>query len=257
VNQGDSKALSQFWTDDSELTTPMTDEVLTGKDKILQYLDKSMAELKQRDLQYTFNVKKVDFPDKDTAIVNGVTEVTGKNGLFLRTARQVELVRQNGQWLIDGVSDIELPPAPPVHNKLKDLDWVIGNWVDQDNDVNITFNNSWDKFRNFILSRFKMSIYGNDAKEGMQIIGWDPTKQTLQSWVFDSDGGFGSGTWTKKGDSWEVTIDFTFSDGKKASATNVYTKVDNDHYKFASIDRKFDGQPLPDIEPVTVKREES
>lgn len=150
----------------------------------------------------------------------------------------------------------EFVQTPPLHNKLKDLDWVIGNWKDQDENVTITFSNSWDKFRNFIISRFTMATYDVVAIEGMQIIGWNPNKQSLQSWIFDSDGGNGTGTWSKKADGWEVAINFTLSDGKKASATNIYTKVDNDHYRFASINRKVDGKALPDIEPVTVKREE-
>ena len=256
VSEGNSDALSKFWTDDAELMDPVTGEVIDGKEEILKFLSQRMAELKERNLQYSFKLDKIDFPEKDKSFVEGITEVNGKKGLFFRAARKVELLKQNGKWYIDTVSDIEIPPAPPIHNKLKDMDWVIGTWKDQDDNVTITFSNSWDKFRNFILSRFTMAIYDVVAMEGMQIIGWDPIKQSLQSWIFDSDGGNGTGTWSKKGDGWEVAVNYTLSDGKKASATNIYTKVDNDHYRFASINRKVDGKALPDIEPVTVKREE-
>lgn len=256
VTEGNSDALSKFWTNDAELTTPATGEVFEGKEEVLKFLNQRMAELKARNLQYSFKVDKINFPAKDKSVVEGMTEVNGKEGLFFRAVRKVELLKQNGEWYIDSVSDFEIPPAPPVHNKLKDMDWVIGNWKDQDDDVTITFANSWDKFRNFILSRYTMAVYDVVTMEGMQIIGWDPIKQSLQSWIFDSDGGNGTGAWTKKGDTWEVAVTYTLSDGKKASATNIYTKVDNDHYRFASINRKVDGKDLPDIEPVTVKREE-
>jgi ketosteroid isomerase-like protein len=256
ISEGNGDALSKFWTDDAELMAPITGEVIDGKEEILKFLSQRMAELKERNLQYSFKLDKIDFPEKDKSFVEGITEVNGKKGLFFRAARKVELLKQNGQWYIDSVSDIEIPPAPPIHNKLKDMDWIIGTWKDQDDNVAITFSNSWDKFRNFILSRFTMAIYDVVAMEGMQIIGWDPIKQSLQSWVFDSDGGNGTGTWSKKGDGWEVAFNYTLSDGKKASATNIYTKVDNDHYRFASINRKVDGKALPDIDPVTVKREE-
>ncbi len=101
-----------------------------------------------------------------------------------------------------------------------------------------------------------MTVYGLDAMEGIQIIGWDPIQQKIQSWVFDTDGGFGSGLWSKKGDSWEVGMNYTLNDGTKATGTNIYTKVDNNHYRFASIDRKLNGEAIPNIEPVTVTREE-
>lgn len=168
----------------------------------------------------------------------------------------MEFLKQNGKWYIVSVSDIETPPAPPIHNKLKDMDWVIGNWKDQDDTVTITFSNNWDKFKNFITSRFTMTIYDTLAMDGMQIIGWNPIKKSPESWIFDSDGGNGTGTWSKKGDGWEVAVNYTLSDGKKASAINIYTELDNDHYRFASTNRLVDGKALPDIEPVTVKREE-
>lgn len=255
VSEGNSDALSKFWTDDAELLDPVTGEFIDGKGEILKFLNQRMAELKERNLQYSFKLGKIDFPEKDKSFVEGITEVNDKNGLFFRAARKVELLKQNGKWYIDAVSDIEIPPAPPIHNKLKDMDWVIGNWKDQDDNVTITFSNNWDKFQNFIHSRFTMTIYDVPAMEGMQIIGWNPIKQSLESWIFDSDGGIGTGTWSKKGDAWEVAVNYTLSDGKKASATNVYTKVDKDHYRFASIERLVDGKALPDIEPVTVTRE--
>ena len=43
-----------------------------------------------------------------------------------------------------------------------------------------------------------------DDLEGTQVIGWDPAAGTIRSWMFDSDGGFGEGTWSKKDNSWIV-----------------------------------------------------
>lgn len=254
-NQGNINALSDYMTDDIEVTRPTTGETVEGKKDIVQFLQKRSQELKDRKLQFSFKVVNIAFPDADTAVVKGIAEVGNDKGLFQRDARQVELVRDNGQWYIDSVRDIEVPPAPPVFNNLKDIEWLVGNWKDQDPEVTITYNNRWGKFKNFIISKFALDVYGLDAMEGIQIIGWDPVAKRIQSWIFDSDGGFGTGTWTKKGDSWEVALDYTLSDGKKATGTNVYTKVDNDHYNYSSINRKVDGKAIPDLEPVSIARE--
>ena len=65
-----------------------------------------------------------------------------------------------------------------------------------------------------------------DDLEGTQVIGWDPAAGTIRSWMFDSDGGFGEGIWTKNDNTWIVKFSQVLPDGRKASATNIYTLVD-------------------------------
>jgi len=258
VNQGNVDTILSFWTDDAVFVKPTTGETLEGKKVLQPFFQKVEKEIKERGLQFAFTISSIDFPDADTAIVQGVTEITDKNkGLLQRNARSIELAKKNGDWFIDRVSEIEVPPPPPVIAHLKELDWLIGNWIDSDEDVTITFKTEWDKFKNFIIQRFKMDVYGLDALEGIQIIGWDPIENTFRSWVYDSDGGFGSGLWSKKGDGgWQVALDYVLSDGTKASAKNIYTKIDDKSYSYASIDRKVGDKALPNVEPVTVEKEE-
>jgi hypothetical protein len=90
--------------------------------------------------------------------------------------------------------------------------------------------------------------------EGSQIIGWDPHSQTIRSWLFDSDGGFGVGRWSGAGDRWTVQSLNVLPDGRRASATNIYERLDENTVRFRSIGRQVDGELLPNIEPVTVTR---
>ena len=91
--------------------------------------------------------------------------------------------------------------------------------------------------------------------EGQQIIGWDPVKETIRSWIFDSDGGFGGSLWSKRGDNkWYAHTHFTLADGRKASAMHVYTKINDTTYTFESRARDIDGQLLPNIGPFTVNK---
>ena len=43
-------------------------------------------------------------------------------------------------------------------------------------------------------------------------------------------------------------------DGLSASATNILTVKDENEYNWKSINRKIDGEKLPDIDPVNVVR---
>lgn len=255
-NKGDFTVLSSLWTSDATFSKPETNEVVEGKDPIMQLLQWGSKELKERDLKFTFQILKIDFPNANRAVVQGVVNITDKGNLIQRNARQVEFLKQNGKWLINSVKEIEVPPPPPVYNHLKELEWLIGKWKDSDENVTITFNTEWDKFKNFLKQNFRMEVYDLEALEGIQIIGWDPIENKIRSWVFDSDGGFGTGLWSKKNDNWHVVLNYILSDGKKGSATNIYTKVDERSYRFSSNNREVEGAALPNIEPVTVSKEE-
>lgn len=253
INQGNTEAISAYWADDATFTTPLV--VLKGKEEVSKFVQERAKEIAQRKLHFSFIPGDVAFPASDKAVVNGIAEITNDKGALLqRNARRIELVQKNGEWLISSVKEIEVAPAPTTSAHLKDLEWLIGNWKDVDEDVNITFATKWDQFKNFIYQHFKMEVYGTLVMDGVQIIGWDPIEKKIRSWVYDSDGGVGTGLWTKSGDSWSAKLDYVLSDGSKGTATNIYTKVDDKSYKFSSIDRKIGNEAVPSIEPVTVTK---
>jgi hypothetical protein len=49
-------------------------------------------------------------------------------------------------------------------------------------------------------------VKGSDQSEtdGWEIIGWDPDRQQIRSWIFDSNGGFGESTWANDGEHWLI-----------------------------------------------------
>ena len=47
-----------------------------------------------------------------------------------------------------------------------------------------------------------------------RFIGWDPATEQIRSRVFDSDGGFGQGTWKKKGNRWYIQQSGVLPDGR-------------------------------------------
>ncbi len=91
--------------------------------------------------------------------------------------------------------------------------------------------------------------------EGTQVIGWDPVKEAFRSWVFDSDGGFGEGTWSRREDRWVVRTTQTLSDGSRASAINILKPDGNDAFIWQSTGRDIDGHPQPNLGPVTIVRQ--
>jgi hypothetical protein len=113
---------------------------------------------------------------------------------------------------------------------------------------------SWTEDQNFIVSHFTTTIKGLAVGGGTSWIGWDPAAKTVRSWMFESSGGFGQGTWTQDGPTWTSQSTATLPDGKKAAVTNVVTRVDADTLTWEVKDRTHDGKPLPDVKPVKMKR---
>jgi len=256
INKDNEDVLPSFFTEGGEFSNRLTGEVLEGKEEISKFLQERAKEINKRQLTFAFKSEKIDFPDAGVAIVEGLSEIFDKGALLQRNARKIELVKENGQWFIDTIREIEVAPAPPIYGHLKGLEWLIGKWKDQDDDVTITFATQWDKFKNFIVQRFKMEVYGTVEMEGLQIIGWDPIEQKIHAWVYDSDGGFGSGFWSRNGNSWNAVLNYVLSDGKKASATYSYKEINDKSYSFSATNRTLNGEALPNIEPVTVVKEE-
>ena len=77
------------------------------------------------------------------------------------------------------------------------------------------------------------------------------------SWVFDSDGGFAEGRWTNKNNHWYVTKVGTLADGRKSSSVNVINRIDDNQFKWQSINRTVGGELLPNIDEVVVVRVDS
>lgn len=255
INQNKVDVFPIFWTQDASLTNPVTGEIYIGKEQIAEYLKMRNQEIKRRQLNLTFTPKSIVFPTPHQATVVGVLDIEDKGQLIQRTVRKIGFVEQNGQWYINELREIEAAPAPPVFSHLKELEWLIGSWKDTDQDATITLSAKWDKFKNFIIQNFTMETYGLEAIEGLQIIGWDPIEKHIRSWVYDSDGGFGEGVWVKNGKNWQVTLNYVLSDGSEGKSTNIYSDITDRSYRYTSIDRSINEEPLDNIQPVIVKKE--
>ncbi len=88
---------------------------------------------------------------------------------------------------------------------------------------------------------------GTKPVDATQWIGWDPINRRIHSFVYDSRGGYSQGVWTNEGDAWAVTSVGVSPDGKKSTATNLYTKVDDNSAIWESINDELDSSQGADI----------
>lgn len=251
-NQQDAAKLSAQWASDAIYFNPVTGESAEGREEIEKLFKEKFTQDKKRHLE--ISITSIVFPNADEAIENGIMKVIVDDQPAQHMAYQVRYVREKGKWLVKSLNEIELQKPSSNFEQLKDLAWLVGKWEDSDDNVDIEFDTQWDKYKNFITQNFKMKIHGQDDIEGKQIIAWDSEKNIIRSWVFDSDGEFGEGTWKKVDKSWYATMRYTLSDGRIGSSKNIYTYINDSSYTFTSVEREVDGEILPDMNPVTVEK---
>ena len=138
---------------------------------------------------------------------------------------------------------------------MKELSWMIGDWVDSSDGSKIYLSCSWGMGKRFIKREFTVAIEDRIEMDGIEVIGWDPAEKIYRSWVFDSEGGFGSATWTRDGERWTKRMTGTTNSGKKAFAAHTIEKIDDDSYQMSAHGRELDGELLPNIDAVTVVRQ--
>lgn len=75
-----------------------------------------------------------------------------------------------------------------------------------------------------------------------------------RSWVFDTEGAFGEGYWSRSGDTWMIKANGVRTDGRTATATQVITRINRDHLRWASFDRTSGDEHAPDVDEFTLVR---
>ena len=169
------------------------------------------------------------------------------------TRYTVVFVKREGRWLQASVRD-EHDTDVPHSERLRALDWLVGEWVSESADAVVQTTCQWSDNKCYLLRSFTVQMEGKPAMTGQQRIGWNPLTRQFRSWVFDSDGGFGEGDWSHDGDRWLVKAHGVRSDGRPASVTHVITRVNKDMIRWRAVDRAVAGKAAPDVDEFVLVR---
>jgi uncharacterized protein (TIGR02246 family) len=250
-NAGDAKAVAALFTTDAQIEDKDGD-VAEGRDAIAKTFADLFAESPKKRIEIF--VESIRFIGADLAVEVGSTKETVSATEPPEYDRYTVLhVRRDGKWMMALARDEEGPTATS-HERLEPLAWLIGEWVDDGGSTVVTSSCRWSEDGKFLLQDFKMQLHGRDAMDVRQRIGWDPQQKCIRSWVFDSEGGFGEGLWTRGDGVWLIKATGVRPDGTTASATNVLMPTGRDGYIFQSTDRVVAGDTQPPTEVRVVRK---
>lgn len=246
-NKAELDPLMSFWSADPEFIDE-TGKITRGREAIASLFKRTFEEHKGTSIKIT--IKAMRFVKPDVAIQDGIVTLSSPDGSSGTGSFTSIWAKNEGKWLLSRVHDLpEDAAVGTVSNmeKLKLLDWLIGEWSSEGKDNLVTFSGKWSKGQTFLVVEQAIHLKDQDVLSLTQIIGWDPAQQQIRSWVFDSRGGFGEGWWTRTGNVWTVECNGVLADGRSASSNSIWKKVDDNNCEWESVDREIDGQRMPDV----------
>jgi len=253
-NAGDARALASLFTEDAEVTDENR-ERLRGRAMIEQAFS-SMFQ-RRPGAAITILPAALRFLGPDVAQEEGRTlvKVPVPDGAPPATHHYTALfVKQGDRWMCSSVRE-ELDTSLTHHERLRELEWLVGEWLDESPDSVVHTTCRWTGDQNFLLRDFTVRVQGKSVMSVNERIGWDPSTRQIKSWVFDSEGGFGCGLWSRHGNEWVIKSTGIMPDGRTATATHVLTRVNPQSVRWASIERTVGDQVVPDhAEYVLVRR---
>jgi uncharacterized protein (TIGR02246 family) len=245
-NAGDMESLGRMWTDDSELIDARG--VAVDRKTLMA---KRMAKHDGARPILSISLDKVRQLDPDVAMVEGENTLATPQGEVIQQTRfSGVIVKRDDAWRIRLIRQIatQQPRHAPPAEPLRDLSWIVGEWVGVGEHMRVHTSANWDLDRRYIVFRSQYEPENGDSYDAEVRLGWDADANSLKSWYFDSRGVMSTTVWQRSGDHWLGAITGTQSSGAPFTGTIAITRVDSDSYLRRLTNLKAGDQEIPDQE---------
>lgn len=252
-NDHNSDAISGFFTDDATLID-VDGVVIRGKSAIAAQFAEGFAQSSNYKLDS--QIESVRYITTEVAQIEGTSSLTAPNEAPIIT-RFVSLVaKKDNVWKLAEIRD--LPSSPDditPADRLAELEWMIGDWVDQKGDLKIHSVVKWGENKAYLTRKTTIAEGEEGSHSSLMVLAYDPQAGQIRSWLFDSAGGRGEATWIRVAeDQWVLRAAGNLANGLPNSATQVVTIVGKDALKTSSFDRIIGGEIAPDIDEIMMVR---
>ncbi len=252
-NGRNAQELAAFFNDDARLIS-LDDTITDGKGAITDQFAAGFTQPSGYTLET--HVESVRLITAEVAQVEGLSKLTAKNEPSVVNRFVTLLTKKGKDWTISEIRDLPAPPedVPPA-DRLKELEWMVGDWVNEKGDVKVQASISWGDRHAYMIRHADVTVGQEKTTSSLTIIGWDPRSGQIRSWSFDAEGGVNTATWSRAGDNqWMVRTDGHARDGSSNASTQIITLEGKDAVRTSSTDRVVAGQVASDVEDVLLVR---
>lgn len=249
---GDAEAAAATFAEEAVVVDEQGDRVF-GRAAIRDQLAATFAE--HPGDKIVISTEGIHFFGPAFALEEGRTTINPAGGGTPELTHYIAVyIKYTSGWLLSVLRE-EYDAALTAHDHLKDLEWMVGDWVNESQDAVVHTTCKWSDDGNFLLREFSMKMQGEPVLSGTQRIGWDPTRRQFKAWIFDSEGGFGEGYWTRNDGQWVIKAEGVRQDGQHASATSIITPMGPDRASWQIVDRTLGALAVPGTTEFTLVRQ--
>lgn len=246
----DAKAVAGLFAPEAEYVDAVG-ETFQGRDKIEEALEEFFKA--HPDVMLVFDIASIRFLSPMLAIEDGTTVCTmDKDGTPEESRYTAIHTKLDGQWQLASVREHGASNPRQHSQRIRQLDWLVGNWVDEGDDSVVHFNCRTSDDGNFLLRDFEVAVGGKTIMHGTQRIGWDPVSGKFRAWTFDSEGGYFDGYLTRDGERWILSSSGVTADGQAASGKAVFIQVNGHTITWQAVDREIEGARIADSDEFTL-----
>jgi uncharacterized protein (TIGR02246 family) len=252
--KGDVKGVLAVWTPDAEFIDE-DGKTYRGRDTLAKMFTQSLPSFKG--YKIASKLTSVRFVKPDVALVDGEESFTPPHGEpDVSRFTSVWVKEADGKWRMRSARDLTPEPAGETvaGRLLRELDWLVGDWVSEGKDTPVQLKVSWGLNKAFLIMEYETKRKQGPSSKVAQWVGWDPVTEQIKSWVFDDQGGYGEALWTRSGNTWTAEAAGVLPEGTSASAANLLKYRDDNTFVWQSVRREADGEPLPDVEAKFTRR---
>lgn len=252
-NSGNAKAAAGSFVTTGEYIDEDGNRI-EGAAAVEELLTRFFADNKGAKLQ--INPKGVRTVAPGVAVEDGESVVTVADK-GSQSTRQYAMVyaKLNGAWKIASIREYpEVEEPVDATEKLKALEWIIGDWIDEGGDSTLAVSCKWSADRTHIIREFSVRQQNKELLKGMQRIAVDPLTGSIKGWAFDSEGGHGESTWTPNGTEWLVRGSGVTGDGDFAAATYILKPINKDRVELKTMHKVVGDSVEPEMTSILVRK---
>jgi uncharacterized protein (TIGR02246 family) len=250
-NRADAKAVAMLWTADGDYV----DEA-GRKYQGRAAIEKEYADFfsQNRGVKIRIVIDSLRLIGRDAAVEDGRAILDPVPAGAPATSKYTVVhAKIDGKWQMATVRESRVE-RQSAYGNIADLEWLIGMWTAEEHGSKSESVCRWVANKTFVERSYSTTQPDGSILSGVQIIGWNPERECVQSWSFSADGGHAIGIWTPRERGWSAEIRGMTGDGASTSALNLVTRLDDNAYVWQSIQRTIGGRTLPDTDEVVLKR---